>query len=207
MTRHKSSEERIDEIIKAAIDEVDCHGLAELTMEGIIARTSLSKGGVYRFFKNKGEVVRALAWYITDELSSVDIEECLSWGLGLKETVLRRFVHKDFTPEGLKLQRVILQLIPEILKDEGLHPIFAKRDRVIEEQYLGLSRAVMRRDGREFSAAMEEGLVRFIHMGQAMAYGLTLMGMRGVSLKDLESLFRHFLDVAMEVIEQRQATS
>ncbi len=52
-------EARRDQIIRAALACVQEHGLEGVSMEMIIARSGLSTGAVYRYFKGKDEIISA----------------------------------------------------------------------------------------------------------------------------------------------------
>jgi len=59
MAENRSKEERIGEIINAAIDEILEMGYDGATMNSIARRAGLSKGGVYHHFSNKFEILLA----------------------------------------------------------------------------------------------------------------------------------------------------
>ncbi|MCL0032280.1 TetR/AcrR family transcriptional regulator [Peptococcaceae bacterium] len=67
----KSREERIEEILKAAVCVFLEKGYRNATMEDIIAKTSLSKGGFYYYFKNTKEIFLA----IMERCRKISIEE------------------------------------------------------------------------------------------------------------------------------------
>jgi AcrR family transcriptional regulator len=50
-------DQRINEIIEAAISEFIEHGYTGASMEGIAKRAELSKGGLYHHFKSKAEIL------------------------------------------------------------------------------------------------------------------------------------------------------
>ncbi|HVN63091.1 MAG TPA: TetR/AcrR family transcriptional regulator [Candidatus Binataceae bacterium] len=54
------SEERKDQILEAAAAVFAKRGLHDSTMDDIVERSALSKGGVYWYFKSKDELVAAL---------------------------------------------------------------------------------------------------------------------------------------------------
>ena len=67
----KSREERIEEILKAAVCVFLEKGYRNATMEDIIAKTSLSKGGFYYYFKNTKEIFLA----IMERYGKTNVEE------------------------------------------------------------------------------------------------------------------------------------
>jgi len=67
----KSREERIEEILRAAVCVFLEKGYRNATMEDIIAKTSLSKGGFYYYFKNTKEIFLA----IMERYGKTNVEE------------------------------------------------------------------------------------------------------------------------------------
>ncbi|MCL0071664.1 TetR/AcrR family transcriptional regulator [Peptococcaceae bacterium] len=67
----KSREERIEEILRAAVCVFLEKGYRNATMEDIIAKTSLSKGGFYYYFKNTKEIFLA----VMERYGKINIEE------------------------------------------------------------------------------------------------------------------------------------
>jgi AcrR family transcriptional regulator len=59
MTINKPKEERISEIIAAAVEDFVEKGYEGASMEAIAARAGLSKGGLYHHFKSKDEILLA----------------------------------------------------------------------------------------------------------------------------------------------------
>jgi TetR/AcrR family transcriptional regulator, transcriptional repressor of aconitase len=63
-------EARREQILDAARACVLEHGLEAVSMEMIIARSGLSTGAVYRYFKGKDEIIRAAATEAASEISA-----------------------------------------------------------------------------------------------------------------------------------------
>jgi AcrR family transcriptional regulator len=57
MTKKMSKEERIEEIIQAAVDEFLDNGYDGTSMEAIARRAGISKGGLYHHFSSKDEIL------------------------------------------------------------------------------------------------------------------------------------------------------
>src|SRR5262249_31347280 len=64
-------EARREQIIDAARACVLEHGLEAVSMEMIIARSGLSTGAVYRYFKSKDDLIRAAITTATSEIGAV----------------------------------------------------------------------------------------------------------------------------------------
>lgn len=60
MTRHRSEEERREQILRAAHHEFCARGYAGTTVDHIAARARLAKGTVYFYFPSKAAVFDAL---------------------------------------------------------------------------------------------------------------------------------------------------
>jgi len=58
--QRKTAEERKDEIRRGAVQAFLKKGYRNTTMEDIVASTTLSKGGVYRYFKSTKEIMLSL---------------------------------------------------------------------------------------------------------------------------------------------------
>lgn len=59
MAENKSREERVSEIISAAVDEFVEKGYSGTSMNSIAVRAGLSKGGLYHHFNSKDEILLA----------------------------------------------------------------------------------------------------------------------------------------------------
>ncbi len=148
MTRHQSREERVREILDAAAAEIDERGLPALTMDAVAARTSLSKGGVYRFFRNKADVIAALVDDILGRWSRIDVEAALARGLPADETLLALILPADGSSDspGSRDRRVWLQLLPESLRDPELVRIRIKHQEEAFKRYEELAFELVKRD-------------------------------------------------------------
>jgi AcrR family transcriptional regulator len=67
MPRPDVSDERIPQILNAALKVFNCKGLAAARMEDIAREAKLSIGGVYWYYKGKDEVVLAIMDKVIDE--------------------------------------------------------------------------------------------------------------------------------------------
>lgn len=59
MTRNQPKEQRIEQILQAAVSEFLDKGYEGASMDSIARRAGLTKGGVYHHFRNKDDILRA----------------------------------------------------------------------------------------------------------------------------------------------------
>ncbi|MCG8570223.1 MAG: TetR/AcrR family transcriptional regulator [Spirochaetes bacterium] len=71
MTKNKTKEERISQIINAAIKEFMDKGYENASMESISKRAKLSKGGVYYHFNSKEELLLAANKLYTEQIYKI----------------------------------------------------------------------------------------------------------------------------------------
>lgn len=202
MTTHQSREARVREILEAAAAEIDERGYPNLTMDGVARRTSLSKGGVYRYFAGKREVALALFDLAFHREADFDPGEALGWGLPIVETLVRLLVHERHTEESGRWHRVLLQLFPETLHD----PDFLAANEGLQAHYTGryaeLIHALIERDRPPMKPDFDVRLARALRIGTTFMQGITYRMVAGSSPEQerepLEQFIRIILDDAME---------
>ncbi len=179
MTRHRSREERIRQILEAATELIDEGGLMNLTMDSLALRSGLSKGSVYRFFSNRKAVGLALFEHLYRLYLDFDEEEALSWGLPLEQTISRikvaPFAAGD-TEEMQRNLRVRLVLLAETARDEDYRQV---RQRIVEEsrtRFMSLVRAIIARDDLPAPENFERRIENIMVLGGALVEGLGLYG-------------------------------
>jgi AcrR family transcriptional regulator len=204
MTEHKSPEERSEEIILAAMDLIDEHGLDGLTMEAVVARTSLSKGGVYRFFGNRQELIRKVFEHIVAAFHPVDPKEALAWNLPLKETLLKLLFTTFRRDDGWRYRRVHLRLMPHLPANDPATLAFRERlDRILVV-YAEIILAVVERDELTPRAEFGETMRDSVAVGQSLFDGLMMNSLAGVELAELEHRMSTFIDLVLGAcFEQR----
>ena len=194
MTKHKTPEERVEEILDAAAEVIDQEGYAKLTMERIIARTTLSKGGVYRFFHNKRDVALALISRIFDHWTLIDVDEVVGWNLPLMETIVRLFFPKDWPDEKeMQQRRIWLEILPDTLRDEEFGAERNRQRARGSEQYRQLVKRIMERDQLTVPEEMEQLLERMITVGEVFFEGLLLTSLIGDNSENLKQQAREFI--------------
>ncbi len=197
MTKHRKREEWIEEILEAAADELVGVGYSKLTMEGIAARTELSKGGVYRFFANKREVALALFTKHYREQLDFDVEEVVLWDLPITE-ILYRLLFELWEEGKLRRdQKVWVQLFPETLHDNEFS---SERERLLgqlREKFGDLVTRLIERFGLEKDDQFDQNLDTALRLGIALMEGLVIQGTSGASLEEQAALVRRFIDVML----------
>ena len=174
MTKQKNQAERIREIILAAIQTIEDKGLSGFTMDAVIARTTLSKGSVYRFFKNKHELMMGVFKHIADAFQPTGMEEALAWRLPLKDTLLRLLFASFREPQGLALRRIHMQLMPELPNHASLLEEMQKTFDQILIEYHNIALAIIERDNLKIRPGLESHLEMAIRIGQSLFDGLLL---------------------------------
>ncbi len=119
MTKHRKKEEWVEEILDAAADRVVAEGYSNLTMESIAAHTTLSKGGVYRYFSNKHEVALALFERVYRNSMNFEFADILAWNTSIEETIQRLLVVRRDANDVRRDQNIWVQLVSETLWDEA----------------------------------------------------------------------------------------
>jgi len=74
-----------DEILRAALAIADCDGLGGLTIRKLAARLGVSPMGVYRYFRNKAEIVGSLVDLVAGEYKVASHQED-DWTEWVRET-------------------------------------------------------------------------------------------------------------------------
>ncbi|MFW5739420.1 MAG: TetR/AcrR family transcriptional regulator, partial [Myxococcota bacterium] len=164
MTKHRKKEEWIDEILNAAAARIVEEGYPNLTMEAIAARTTLSKGGVYRYFSNKRDVALALFQRVYMNSVDFDIDEIVALNLSIENTI-RHLLESH--REAAQLQQdhsIWVQLIPETLWDEGFREERKRLFSMLEAKYASLFRRIAERDGLVIGPDVEPAFERYVYL-------------------------------------------
>ena len=176
MTKHRKPDEWIAEILDAASDIVDADGYANLTMDAVASRIQLSKGGIYRFFPSKRDLVSALLDRAYFRTMDFDVDEVVAWRLPIGETLLRVLIDVP-TEEKEQTQRddrIWLQIMPLALWDAEL----AERYRLVttrfEAKCLELAKKLLERDGFELDDRLETAIHEAVQMGLVLRDGLAV---------------------------------
>lgn len=123
--RRLSPQDRKQEIMQAAGDVFIAKGFSNTTMEDVIAKTTLSKGGVYHYYKNTLDILRDImlagtryrSRYILDHLDDPNFptsDPCVFWS---KMLALKSLEHNYFMP-------LYVQLLIEKQRNSELEDLF-----------------------------------------------------------------------------------
>ena len=202
MTRHRAREEWISDILEAAKCEIDEKGYADFSMEAIVRRTGLSKGGIYRFFGNRSDVALELFAGCYRTLSEFDMDECVAWNLSLSETVFRLFGRYSM-PENAarRADRLWVRLLPEVLNDRRFADTRARLIEEITSRFMELAVAVSRRDHVTLPEDLTQRMPDIFALGVGMMEGFALQSALGSSIADQGRLVRSFFaDLEAELV-------
>lgn len=196
MTKHKSKEERVEEILEAAAEEVDRGGLAGLTMEAIAARTALSKAGVYRFFPNKRAVALALFTRLYRRFlePGLTVGDIVGWNLPIPETIVKLIFWQTALGTTEREQRIWVQLLPETLRDPDFR---AERARLLEEarqKVVLLIGLLVARDAIAVGEDFAERLDAAIATGISLMEGLLVQGSAGTPIAAQIEMTKRFVE-------------
>lgn len=199
MTRHRKREEWIADILAAAAEVIDRSGYPNLTMEAIAASTGLSKGGVYRFFKNKRDVALALFSKLYLQLLDFDLDAVLQWNASIEETIFRLlFSQFDAERSDERTGRIWVQLLPETTWSEDFRQEARRLQEVLTDKYRRLVRRLIERDRISVPADFEGRLQVAFDLGTAIMQGLVIQGTTGAPRAVRARLLRQFIAVMMD---------
>lgn len=207
MSRHRSREDRIQEILQAALEEIEDHGVPGLTMEGVAARTTLSKGGVYRYFPGKDALILALFEDAARREVDFDLDAVVAWGLPLRETLVGLLVRERADGERQRSRRVWLQLLPVSLYRDSFRAAKARMEATYTAKYRELILALVARDGLRLRPGFDHPLDLAIQMGSTLKEGLTYRILTGLAPEEADAQFLRFMDMSLgAILEENHAT-
>ena len=148
MTKQKNPGQRKQEIIATAIELLYEKGVTGFTMDAVVARSVLSKGGVYRFYKNREELLIDMFQYLAKSFQPIEIEAALSWNLPLKDTLMRLIFSVFYREDGFKLRRIHIQLMLELASDGHLLEMMQETYDHVSDQYKKIIFTIIERDDR-----------------------------------------------------------
>ena len=106
--RRLSESERKNEIMNSAVDVITQKGLENATMEEIIAGTSLSKGGVYHYYKNVNEIFK----------------DIMLSGIEYRKSIIKD--HMDECKKGHEMEFMAKQFVDKIIDDNPYMPLYVE---------------------------------------------------------------------------------
>lgn len=106
--RRLSESERKNEIMNSAVDVITQKGLENATMEEIIAGTSLSKGGVYHYYKSVNEIFK----------------DIMLSGIEYRKTIIKE--HMNECKKGHEMEFIAKQFVDKIIDDNPYMPLYVE---------------------------------------------------------------------------------
>lgn len=107
-SKRLSMEERKQEIMQAASKLIIEKGFANTTMEDIVAGTTMSKGGVYHYYKNTVDIFKDL----------------MLDGIQYRNRIIKE--HWDEQPSGREIQFIAKELVDRILDDNPYMSLYVE---------------------------------------------------------------------------------
>ncbi|MBN2719050.1 MAG: TetR/AcrR family transcriptional regulator [Deltaproteobacteria bacterium] len=195
MTKHRSKQEWIFEILEAARAEIDENGYADFSMEAVVRRTGFSKGGIYRFFGNKSDIALRIFAESYEAILSFDVQACLEWQLPMADTVFRLFNRYRLPEEGARRQdRIWIRLLPEVLNDQRFSLKRAELLAEIEMKIGTLCIELAKRDGFSIPVEFKEKFADSFELSAAMMEGLAVQTALGSAIEHQGALVKAFID-------------
>ena len=168
MSRQKDPETRKNEIIQVAEELFLEKGYEDTTVDDILQRTGLSKGGFYHHFKSKNEVFMSIIDKITDQ-SVQSIEELAKIEGINAEQKFQIFSNKQFQ---LKMPKT--KIIQCFYRERDVNPQFHKHNIMMWEKYVPAFKRIVEQGISEGYMKVEypEETVRMLFMAIASLYDL-----------------------------------
>lgn len=203
MTKHRSREERIGEILRAATDEIIENGYTNLTIDAVALRCGLSKGSIYRFYKNKRDIALALFTLIYEDYESIDYDAIYKKNLSPSESLLEAIMHAHFRDEkSLVYEKLWLQMLPETVNDDEFRKVKQVHLENIKQQTMTALQKILFRDGLQLTPEAEEDVNRIFSASNMLFEGMIIEELSGTPFEDLKEQARWYLEmILMKSIE------
>ena len=107
-TKRLAAAERKKEIMNSAAKVITERGLEKATMEDIIAGTTLSKGGVYHYYRSVNEIFK----------------DIMRFGIEYRNNVIKE--HLSECKKGEEMQFMARQLVDKIIDDNPYMPLYVE---------------------------------------------------------------------------------
>lgn len=200
MTKHRKKDEWVTEILDAAAARIVEEGYSNLTMESIAARTTLSKGGVYRYFGNKRDVALALFQRVYKNAVDFDVEDIVSRNVPMRDTIQHLLVVRREADQLRQDHNIWVQLIPETLWDEGFRKERQRLFDMLVAKFEELFRKLAERDGLVIAPEVEPAFKRYVYLGLVLREGMTFQSVLGLSIEEQGEMYRHFIGVFVKEV-------
>jgi AcrR family transcriptional regulator len=198
MTKHQSKEDRIQEILMAAALEIDEKGYPSLTMDAVVERTSLSKGGVYRYFPGKHDLTMALFEKACTSEADFEMDEVIALDKPAQQILHDLLVRDHEDEEALLWQRVWLQLLPQAIFNPEVRALRLKLEEYYIEKYGILIGRLIERDNIKVVADFEKRLPTVMKIGATLLEGVSYRLLSGLSNTEEKKVIQQFIEVMFD---------
>lgn len=199
MTKHRSPEERIKEILEAAKLEISENGYANLTIDAIASRAGLSKGSIYRFYSNKRDIALALFDGIYSEYAKIDYDEIIKLNLSPWESLFTAIMTAHLRDESyLTNQNIWLQILPETVNDEEFRKIKKEHLDNIEKRTIEALRIILKKSGMQLLPEGELDIQRAFYTSNMLLEGMIIEELSGTPLEDLAEQVKWYLETIIK---------
>lgn len=182
-----STEERQDEIVKAAVDLAGTQGVDNVTTQGIAAAIGVTQGAIFRHFPSKKSIWIAVVHWVRGRLMSV-VDTAASQAADPIDAIERIFyAHIGFAERNPAVPRLLLTTSPALkeLLQEMLAAYEAKLVRLLAE---AKAKGLVDADLDEHSAA-----VLFLGIIQGLVTRVLILGPRKSLVAEAKRAFPIFL--------------
>ncbi len=166
----KRRERRMKAILEAALEVFSERGYPKATMEEIAERALLTRQGLYKYFSDKQEILRALLEWKIEELIT-DIERAAAGGEAFVERV-RRIVRDALLFQqknrGVFHALITASVVPELVRDRRLIDL---KSRLIQQVAAVIEEGMQKGEVRPAPAGeLAELLLSFVFRAVAKDY-------------------------------------
>ncbi len=181
MAARRSSEERRRQIADAAIKIIGAHGLRDFTMARLAAEVGIKDGSIFRHFKDKRDILRAVLARIEELLSAAAPPPLADPLLRLEEFLSRR-MHTVAASPGL-LSIIFADHLAHALGTEGRRRIADLRNRGRD-----FIRACLREAADQNLIAKETDVESAVLLASGMAMSLMFAVRDGAALGSIDEV-------------------
>ncbi len=202
MTKHRKPEDWTQDILDAAGDILDQDGYANLTMDAVASRTNLSKGGIYRFFESKQQLVLSLLDHSYYRAIDFHIDEVVALNLPIDETLVRVIVDRP-AANPTRMQRddrIWLQIIPQAVWDPLLAAYFQGLTTQYESKCFDLAIALLKRENVKLTQPTLLAIHDAVQMGLILRDGLVVRHSVLSALTETTNVARRYVRMMVKQI-------
>lgn len=195
MSQKKDPAIRKNEIIQASEELFLAQGYEATTVEHILQRTGLSKGGFYHHFKSKDDVLMVILDRITDETIQIAQEIADKQGISAPEKFAL------FFRQQMELKMPKANMIRAFYEERDQNPQFHKHNAMIWNKYVPVITQIVRQGINEGSMTVKypEETVQLLFGAIASLYDLYHFGTDDVNMTDE---MRRYIEALEEIFSK-----